>query len=172
VTPQSSPPPAAAPSLREECGLVAPRPALRAWPPDAHLLAAVLVALPLWLALGLFAPGLLRAPAAGWAWVSLVLVQPLLEELVFRGILQGQLLRLTAARRAAGPLSWANLAVSAAFAALHLPTQAPASALAVFFPSLVFGHLRERFGSVWPAVAVHAYYNLGLALTAWLSAAR
>jgi membrane protease YdiL (CAAX protease family) len=101
--------------------------------------------------------------------VSLVVVQPLLEELVFRGILQGQLLRLTAARRA-GPLSLANLVVSAAFAALHLPAQPVVSALSVFVPSLVFGHLRERFGSVWPAFGLHAFYNGGLALTAWLSA--
>jgi hypothetical protein len=27
--------------------------------------------------------------------------------------------------------------------------------------------MRERFGSVWPAVFVHAIYNAGFALAAW-----
>ncbi|HUW00197.1 MAG TPA: CPBP family glutamic-type intramembrane protease [Gallionella sp.] len=35
-------------------------------------------------------------------------------------------------------------------------------------PSLVLGHLRERLGSVWPAMLVHAVYNAGFGLTAWL----
>jgi hypothetical protein len=39
-------------------------------------------------------------------------------------------------------------------------------------PSLVFGHLRECFASVWPAVGVHVVYNAGFGLTAWLAALR
>ncbi|WP_187272118.1 CPBP family glutamic-type intramembrane protease [Zeimonas arvi] len=33
-------------------------------------------------------------------------------------------------------------------------------------PSLIFGHLRERFDSVWPAVAMHALYNAGFGIAA------
>ena len=40
-------------------------------------------------------------------------------------------------------------------------------ALAVALPSLVFGHLRERFSSVLPAILMHVTYNAGFALTAW-----
>jgi hypothetical protein len=101
-----------------------------------------------------------------------VLVQPLLEELVFRGILQGQALRLTTRQgvaRRLGPVTLANVLVSVAFVALHLRAQPLAWALAVFVPSLVLGHLRERMGSVWPAVLVHALYNAGFGLTAWLA---
>lgn len=122
--------------------------------------------MPVWLALGLFAGSRMHPPAYGAAWMSFVLVQPLAEELAFRGVLQGELLRRTAGRLA-GPVSVANLWTSAAFAALHLLAQPPAWALAVAVPSLVFGHLRERLGSVWPAVLVHAAYNAGFGLVAW-----
>ena len=48
---------------------------------------------------------------------------------------------------------------------------APTVKVAVAVPSLVLGHLRERFASVWPAVGVHAVYNAGFGLIAWLVAA-
>ena len=117
------------------------------------------LALPVWVALGLLVGGRMHAPAGWAAWASFVLVQPLLEELVFRGILQGQALRLTTRQgvaRRLGPVTLANVLVSVAFVALHLRAQPLAWALAVFVPSLVLGHLRERMGSVWPAVLVHA----------------
>jgi membrane protease YdiL (CAAX protease family) len=155
----------------QECGLARPRPALTAWPPDAHLVLAMALALPVWVALGLLVGGRMHAPAGWTAWASFVVVQPLLEELVFRGILQGQALRLTTRQgvaRRLGPVTLANVLVSVAFAALHLRAQPLAWALPVFVPSLVLGHLRERMGSVWPAVLVHAIYNAGFGLTAWL----
>lgn len=159
------PPPAA--TLAEECGLTRPRPGWWAWPADAHARWALLLALPVWAALGLGVGSHMQVPAGWNGWMSLMLLQPLAEELVFRGVLQGQLLRLGAARRV-GPFSLANLATTAVFIVLHLPAQPAAWALAVAVPSLVFGHLRERLGSVWPAVAVHALYNAGFGLTAWL----
>lgn len=166
--PEHSPPP----TLVQECGLTAPRPALTSYPPDRHLVLAVLLALPVWVALGLGVGGHMQAPAGWVAWVSFVLLQPLLEELVFRGILQGQLLRLSTPSggqpRRLGPLTLANLLVTAGFVALHLRAQPLAWALAVAAPSLVFGHLRERMGSVWPAVLLHGIYNAGFGLTAWL----
>ncbi|MDE2418562.1 MAG: JDVT-CTERM system CAAX-type protease [Burkholderiales bacterium] len=158
-------------SLLQECGFTWPRPGVWSWPPDAHIALALLVALPVWGALGLFLGPHLRAPAGWLAWVSLVLVQPLLEELVFRGLLQGQALRLVSANgqpRRLGPLTMANMLVTLGFVALHLRAQPLAWALAVALPSLVLGHLRERTGSVWPAVLVHAFYNAGFGLTAWL----
>lgn len=139
---------------------------------DPHLAVAVLAAVPVWLALGLWGSLALRAPVGLWSWISLTLLMPLLEELVFRGLLQGQLLRVTALHsqpRRMGPITWANGLCTLAFVALHLPTQPLPWALAVAVPSLVFGHLRERFDSVWPALGVHAFYNTGFAFTAWLT---
>ncbi len=138
---------------------------------DPHLVLALLAAVPVWLALLLWAGPWMRVPQGTWAWCSLLLVQPCLEEWVFRGLLQGEALRLTTrygepARL--GPVTWANALVTLAFVALHLVAQPVAWALAVAVPSLVLGHLRERFNSVWPAVWVHATYNLGFGAIAWL----
>lgn len=158
-------------TLAQECGWLRPAPGWWAWLGDAHVMAALLAAVPVWLALWAVAP--LRPPAGWWPWMSLLLVQPLLEELVFRGILQGQALRLTTRcgqPRRLGPVTLANGLVTAGFVALHLPAQPLAWALAVAVPSLVFGHLRERFASVWPAVGVHVVYNAGFGLAAWLAA--
>lgn len=153
--------------LAQDCGLLGPSPLCRAVLLDTHLFAAIWMAVPVWALLALSVGQRMQVPPGGWAWVSLVLVQPLAEEIVFRGVLHGQLLRLGAARRV-GPLTAANWLTTAGFAALHLVSHAPAWALAVIAPSLVFGHLRERFQSVWPPVLVHALYNAGFGFTAWL----
>lgn len=153
-----------------EAGLNWPQPSLRAWRPDAHLALALLAAVPVWLALAQWAGPQMRVPLGLWAWASLVAVQPLLEELVFRGVLQGQALALLSKAgqpRRLGPVTQANALVTVAFVLLHLRAQPLAWALAVAGPSLVLGHLRERFASVWPAVLVHAVYNAGFGLTAW-----
>jgi uncharacterized protein len=156
---------------QRECGLRWPAAGAGVWLRDHHVWLSMLLALPVWLVLGLFFGPHLRAPTGWVPWASLLLVQPLLEELVFRGLLQGQALRLIAANgapRRLGPLTMANMLVTVGFVALHLRAQPLAWALAVAAPSLVLGHLRERTGSVWPTVVVHAFYNAGFGLTAWL----
>jgi membrane protease YdiL (CAAX protease family) len=97
--------------------------------------------------------------------IRMLLVAPVLEELVFRGLLQDV---LTASRSSkprfgvarVGPLSLANVLTSAVFAASHLPYNPPLLACAVFLPSLVFGRLKELYGSLLPSIALHAWYNL------------
>lgn len=160
-------------TLAQDCGLQRPGAGWWAWLRDRHARLALLAAVPVWLVLLMWANGHLRYPAGIWAWASFLLLQPLLEELVFRGILQGQALRLTTRQgqpRRLGPVTLANVLVTLGFVALHLRAQPLAWALAVAGPSLVFGHLRERFGSVWPAMLVHAFYNAGFGVTAWLAA--
>lgn len=105
-------------------------------------------------------------PADLFAWVAFVVLQPTIEELAFRGMLQGQLLRLTQKRQMAG-VSMANVLTTAVFVAMHLQSQQPAWALAAGVPSLALGHLRERLVSVIPAMALHMIYNGGFALVAW-----
>ena len=161
------------PTLARDCGLQRPGPGWWSWLRDTHAMLALLAAVPVWLALALWADAYMRHPAGMWAWASLLLVQPVLEELVFRGILQGQALRLTALNgepRRLGPVTLANVLVTLGFVALHLYAQPLLWALAVAGPSLVLGHLRERLGSVWPAMLVHVIYNAGFGLTAWLVA--
>ena len=98
------------------------------------------------------------------AWAlcfSLIIWQPFWEELLFRGILQGQLLKRAWGRGAWLQLSRANLLTSLAFAAMHLVYHPVLWAIAVFIPSLVFGYFRERHNCVYSAFVLHALYNLG-----------
>ena len=128
--------------------------------------------MPVWAALGLWAGAFMYVPSGWPAWMSFVLVYPVVEELVFRGVLQGELLRLTTREGRTlrlGPVSVANALATLAFVAFHTVAQPLAWALAVAVPSLVFGHLRERFASVWPAVLVHVVYNAGFGLAGWLA---
>lgn len=112
----------------------------------------------------------LLAPAAAWAWHRLapqdaatampdgqglwmlLLVAPVLEEIVFRAGLQAGLVRH----------GWrpgvAMVVASAAFAAWHLAAGQGPAALAVFLPSLVFGHAYARHGLAC-AMACHAWFN-------------
>ena len=151
-------------TLTPQCGL--------AWPPDSHLVLALALAVPVWTALGLWAGKFMYVPPGWSAWMSFVLFYPVAEELLFRGVLQGELLRLTTRDGTTlrlGPVSAANALATLAFVAFHTIAQPLAWALAVAVPSLIFGHLRERFASVWPAVLVHVVYNAGFGLAAWLA---
>jgi membrane protease YdiL (CAAX protease family) len=168
----NAPDPSAPTSLVGAAGWLGPQPRPWGCPPDPVFAGALLAALPVWLGLGMWVGPAMRAPHGAWAWLSLLLVQPLLEELVFRGLLQGLALAWLSRHGSAwrlGPLSLANLLVSAGFVLLHLRAQPLAWAMAVAAPSLVLGHLRERYGSVWPPVLVHAFYNTGFGLVAWLA---
>ncbi|HRP34379.1 MAG TPA: JDVT-CTERM system glutamic-type intramembrane protease [Gammaproteobacteria bacterium] len=115
-----------------------------------------------WALLALWLP--LAEP--GWPAVQpgrflvLAVLYPVLEELVFRGWLQGALLNRGWGRRIAGPVSAANLAAALGFATAHLLRTSPAWAAAVILPGLVFGGFRERHG-VGAAIALHMFYNAG-----------
>jgi len=99
--------------------------------------------------------------------VTSVVVAPLLEEYLFRGLLQGALLkRARLARRRFG-LSGANLIVSLLFALAHLWSQPAPGAAAVLLPSLAFGACRDRYGILLPGIVLHAFWNAGFV---WLFA--
>jgi membrane protease YdiL (CAAX protease family) len=102
---------------------------------------------------------------AGWlhegsAFWLLVVVYPVVEELAFRGVIQGALLRWSAAKEMLPGITVANGLTSALFVAMHFVHHPPMWAVAVLVPSLVFGYFRDRFGSVLPSVVLHAFYNL------------
>jgi membrane protease YdiL (CAAX protease family) len=105
----------------------------------------------------------LSMPRPGLAWTALlgsILVAPVLEELVFRGGVQEALDRTSwGRRRPVTGLSVGNLATSLIFAAAHLLVVVPWLAAGVFFPSLVFGRLKQLYPSLLPAMLVHAWYN-------------
>ena len=128
---------------------------------DPHLLAALAAGPLCWLVLRLLGIPLADAPPAPRTLLYGVLAGPLLEEIVFRGALQGALLRRPSLARRRLGLSGANALTSLAFAAAHLWGQPPSWAALVIAPSLVFGHLRERHGGVVTPFVVHAFYNAG-----------
>ena len=104
----------------------------------------------------------LRHGGVSWKLLLVVaVVYPVLEEYVFRGGLQGALYRHTALSRSLLGVSFANLVTSIAFAAVHLFNQTPMWAALIFFPSLVFGWARDRYGNIQASVVLHMSYNAG-----------
>lgn len=106
------------------------------------------------------APWLAPHPAVqdAFALLSFVCVQPLVEECIFRGLLQPWLAR-TMRARIHGSISAANLLTSLLFVLAHLPSHPPPWAMAVLLPSLAFGYFRERHGHIGSAVMLHMAYN-------------
>ncbi len=120
--------------------------------------------------------GVLDAPHPSFDWPMLVnslLLAPVLEELVFRGGIQEVLDRTAYGRlHLPGGVSVGNVLTSILFSAAHLMVTSPWLAASIFFPSLMFGRLKQLYPSLLPAMLVHAWYN-ACYLTAgspWLSA--
>ena len=125
---------------------------------------ALLLGVMCWIGGWLFAPQLfpeLSNLGKGGLLLSLILWQPLLEEMLVRGVIQGQLREARWGKAEWLGMRYANLLTSTLFALSHLLYHTPLWALAVFVPSLIFGHLRDRYGSIYPAMLVHIFYNAG-----------
>jgi membrane protease YdiL (CAAX protease family) len=89
-----------------------------------------------------------------------VIVVALPEEAFFRGYVQSRLGEAFVGARGLGPVTAANLVTSLLFAAGHFGTSVSVARASVFFPSLLFGLLRERTGGIVAPVIVHALSNL------------
>ena len=95
-----------------------------------------------------------------WPFVLPVLCYPVLEEIVFRGLIQ-ELVSDYLSRQSLGPLSVANLLTSVLFTALHFLYHPPLWAALVFFPSLVFGFFKDRTRQLTAPIILHIFYNAG-----------
>jgi membrane protease YdiL (CAAX protease family) len=91
--------------------------------------------------------------------LSLIIWQPLIEEILFRGIIQGQFARREWGKRSWLSISSANAVTSILFAASHMLHSSPLFALTVIAPSLVFGYFRDYCNSVYPCIIIHSSYN-------------
>lgn len=144
-------------TFRQELGLCH---APRLWHDRVIVLAAfggLLAGLTLhWLMPVHYASGVWQSPMLLFGFI---VWQPVLEEFLFRGVLQGQFLRPWWGRKSFWGISAANTLTAVLFVLLHLVHHAPIWALAVFPPAIVFGTLRERHGSIVPSVLMHAFYN-------------
>ena len=142
--------------LLADVGLAGYRPFYR----DSQFVLALLAGVVVWLVF----PGLLPEvpPSANVPlFLSLVIWQPVLEELLFRGVVQGQFrLRAWGGGKRWG-MTHANLLTSVLFVLAHAFYHPPLWAVAVFAPSLVFGYFRDRYGNIYPSLALHVYFNMG-----------
>ncbi len=126
------------------------------------LLAGSMFWLSLWL-LGVERP--MRLPQIfTWDFLSLTLWQPFLEELLFRGGLQGQISRHAWGQKTWKGVTTANAITSLGFMLGHWWRHQWFWALAVIIPSLIFGFFRDRYTNVYPAMALHMFYNVGFFL--------
>ena len=94
-------------------------------------------------------------------FLTLCIVVPVLEELVFRGLIQGYLRQFDPGQKAILGISAANLLTSLLFVLLHWLTRDGYSALLVFLPSLYLGLVRDRTSSIAMCILIHGLWNLG-----------
>lgn len=130
---------------------------------DPLFLAAVLAGPIVWLLLYL-----ILQVEIDWSWplkhptrfLWPVVFFPIVEELVFRGLLQ-EFIRNNLSARTLGPLSIANLLTSILFTGLHFVYQPVLWAALVFIPSLVFGFFKDRSNRLTAPITLHMFYNFG-----------
>ena len=120
------------------------------------LLAAIII---LWLVHDMLPPFTSSVEFHWKLFVSLVIWQPVVEELLFRGILQGQLIKTGWGRRSWLKISAANLVTSILFVGFHLFNNPPLFSLTVIVPSLLFGYFRDSCNSVYPSILLHSAFN-------------
>ncbi len=94
------------------------------------------------------------------SYLYLALLLPVLEEIVFRGFIQEQLSKVFDNRRL-GMLSYANIATSVIFCALHFFYHHPVWAALVFIPSLIFGYCKDQYKTLIAPIILHVFYNAG-----------
>ncbi|HTE58501.1 MAG TPA: type II CAAX endopeptidase family protein [Verrucomicrobiae bacterium] len=97
-------------------------------------------------------------PELGLIFISLVILPPLVEEIICRGFLYTGL-------RSRLPLAIAALITSILFAAAHLQFGTGSQLLWIaaadtLVLSLVLVYVRQKAGSLWPAIYIHMFKNL------------
>jgi membrane protease YdiL (CAAX protease family) len=97
--------------------------------------------------------------------VTLTILVPTAEEIMFRGIVQGGLFRVQSFTRVILGLSLANWSTSLIFAAVHGWRHPLLLLPGYFLVSLVLGYFRERYHGLTVPILLHGYYNLGLLLS-------
>jgi len=130
---------------------------------DSHWLCAIVAALIFWLGYGYLVAPLqyFNVFSSLDFFLSMILIYPILEEIVFRGWLQSMLLKKKSMIFTWFGISLANVTTSIIFVLLHLINQSIVWALLVFIPSLVFGYFKDRYNLLLPSILLHIFYNAG-----------
>ena len=101
---------------------------------------------------------------ASFRTVAILLILPVLEEIVFRGLIQDYLSNKTIGWDSFLGITWANWLTTLLFCATHLVTRSLLVASLVIVPSLLLGALRDRGFSIKALAAIHVYWNGGVYL--------
>lgn len=142
--------------LADEAGL---RPAAKCYLDYRYLLALLAGVLVVWLGHNWLPPFSASHEFSLALLLSLVIWQPLFEEIFFRGIVQGQLGKPAWGQTRWLHISTANVITSVLFVGMHMIYNPPLFSLTVFVPSLVFGYFRDYCNSVYPSIVLHSAYN-------------
>ena len=94
--------------------------------------------------------------------LSLVLLYPIIEAVLFRGLIQPFLAKRFDQRWFI--FSLANALTGILFVLAHFINHPPAWALAVLIPSLVFGYAQARTNNLAAPILLHCTYNAGFFL--------
>ena len=104
---------------------------------------------------------LVNSAPGGWWWaiaLGAMLAAPLVEEILYRGIIQQALRRMKVGRW------WAILFTSGIFVLMHLPalsTETLVGSLgALFMASIIFGWIREWTGRLAASISAHVLFNV------------
>jgi membrane protease YdiL (CAAX protease family) len=98
----------------------------------------------------------IRNAYAGALWLAILgvaVIAPLVEEIVFRGMVFGWL-------RGRAPVAWAVVISAALFSLEHIGFLQLTLFLPIFTTGLVLAVLYQHANSIWPAVLVHGTFNL------------
>jgi membrane protease YdiL (CAAX protease family)/uncharacterized RDD family membrane protein YckC len=87
------------------------------------------------------------------AVIGVAVIAPLVEEIVFRGMVFGWL-------RGRTPIGWAVVISAALFSLEHIGFLQLTLFLPIFAAGLVLATLYHHAGSIWPSVLVHGTFNL------------
>jgi CAAX protease family protein len=96
------------------------------------------------------------APEGTTGWIIMGLLSivgaPIVEELFFRGLIQG------AFTRRVGPTA-AIFVTALIFCFAHVLNEGPTAPLVLFPPALILGYLRHRYGRLAPGMIAHGTFN-------------
>ena len=93
-------------------------------------------------------------------FINMVVLYPVFEEIIFRGFIQKELGRFPSLHKTFVYLSPANILTSTLFCLVHFFTWQSNVSLLVFFPSLIFGYLYEKYERLSIPIFIHGFYNL------------
>ena len=124
---------------------------------DTVFITLVLIPIPFWLFL-YFYKGFQQIEDLE-LFFTLAFFYPILEEILFRGLIQPTLAKYFYKKWFF--VSQSNAITSALFVSLHFISHPPLWALAVFIPSLTFGYIQERVNRILAPIILHSTYNAG-----------